>query len=648
MLFATWPKKGSRRPGRLEAGCRFRPALEALEERALLSTFTVVDLGDGGTGSGLQGDLRYCVNAANTNNDLSNRIVFQPGVSGTLSLVQGRLFVDKNLEIDGPGADLLTISGSQLSSVFEITNDPRAQNVRLAGVTIADGIGIFMGFAYEGGGLFNWHADVTLTNCVFTHNAVGGSASRGQGGAIYTMAGHLVLNHCTVSDNSADGPDGTRAGAIYVADGTLTLDHCLISGNSSSKGVGAIFNNGVLTATDTTVSDNVGQIGGAIEDEFIMTWTRSTIADNVGTASAGGVNANGIDTFINCTIANNQTPGVGGGLYNGGTGQLTLTGSTISGNSAAMGGGGLWWAGGAVIATNSTFSGNSADSGTGGAILMLNAVQRGSLEMTSCTLSQNRAAEAGGLEVGRPDIPTVVRNTIIAGNQATDHAADVMGTVLSLGHNQIGDADSSTGWQASDLTGSGDNPLDPRLGPLQDNGGPTWTQAPFAGSPAIDNGDPVLYRSLDQRGTFRIFDGTDHGPDIGAVEAENAVAIRLIVPGRVTAGQPFGITVVALDQWGNTATTYAGTVHFDSTDLSAVLPDDYPFSTGDQGVQTFGVTLNTPGIQSLRVHDVNDPQISKTVTIQVDSPSAPGGPPTLGDLVAWQLDGAGWHRRSAL
>ena len=631
----TWRHPMARRRKRQApalTGRRMRPRLEPLEERSLLSTFTVVDLGDGGTGSGLQGDLRYCIDHADANGDLSNHIVFQPGVTGTISLRQGRLFIDKNLEIDGPGADQLTISGSGLSGVFEITTDPRARNVRMTGLTIADGIGVFTTFGHEGGGLFNWHADVTLTDCVFAGNAVGGPGDVGRGGGIYSAAGNLVLTNCTITDNQANGPDTATGGGIDFENGTLALNHCTISGNSAATeggGVVNFFGGGGVMATDTIVTGNTARIGGGILGG-IATWIRCTITDNVALSGAG-VDAGDI-TLIDCTIADNvATVGVGGGLYNGGAAHLTLIGCTVSGNSAATNGGGLWWPGGLVSITDSTFSGNSA--ADGGGIYMFGSTNRNSLELTGCTITQNTATEAGGLDINRSDILTIIRDTILAGNQATATADDVRGAVLSLGYNLVGDVDDSTGWQATDLTGTRGNPLDPRLGPLQDNGGPTLTHAPFADSPAIDHGDPLFFASFDQRGTFRAFT-VGQGPDIGAVEAQSAVAFRVVVPDHVTAGQAFALTVVALDQWGNTATTYTGTVHFDSTDLGAVLPANYTFAPGDQSVRTFTVTLSTPGSQAIRVADANNSSLSETVSTVVDNPFT-----SLADLVVGKRGG---------
>src|SRR6516164_4033514 len=103
MFRSLLPKMGrshspARRSGR-GFGPACQPAFEILEDRVVPSTFTVVDLGDAGSGSGLTGDLRFVVNTANSNADLSNDIVFQPGLTGTITLTQGKLVITKALEI---------------------------------------------------------------------------------------------------------------------------------------------------------------------------------------------------------------------------------------------------------------------------------------------------------------------------------------------------------------------------------------------------------------------------------------------------------------------------------------------------------------------------------------------------------------------
>src|SRR5262245_35804883 len=169
-LFRKQSPKRRPRSRPLAPACH--PGLESCEDRLLLSTFTVIDLGDAGSGSGLLGDLRYAINTANSNPDLSNRIVFQPGLTGTITLTQGKLVVSKALAVWGPGADLLTVSGNHQSGVFDI-EAPAGQTVILSDLTVADGIGAgeYFGFP-SGGGLFNDAATVVLDRTAFSGNTL--------------------------------------------------------------------------------------------------------------------------------------------------------------------------------------------------------------------------------------------------------------------------------------------------------------------------------------------------------------------------------------------------------------------------------------------------------------------------------------------
>src|SRR5262249_48980985 len=155
------------------------------------------------------------------------------------------------------------------------------------------------------------------------------------------------------------------------------------------------------------------------------------------------------------------------------------------------------------------------------------------------TITHNAAVVGGGVAFEAFDSSSrdLFRNTIVAGNQAAS-GPDVNGNVTSLGYNLIGQTDGSTGWLGTDHTGTGANPLDPQLGPLQDNGGRTPTHALLLGSPAIGMGDPAVQTTTDQRGSVRVY---GHSTDIGAFETEDAVSFRLAAPSQVTAGVPFSV-----------------------------------------------------------------------------------------------------------
>jgi hypothetical protein len=162
---------------------------------------------------------------------------------------------------------------------------------------------------------------------------------------------------------------------------------------------------------------------------------------------------------------------------------------------------------------NSTISGNSV---IGNGFIMVGGIfSTGTLTITSSTISANSGNQAGGLSGS-----AVLSNTIIAGNSPTS-IPDVAGTLTSYGYNLIGNGAGSSGFNTTDWVGTAQQPLNPSLGPLQDNGGPTPTHALLPGSWARNRGAPTLEPvTFDQRGPGfpRVVNGRI---DIGAVEAQN-------------------------------------------------------------------------------------------------------------------------------
>jgi hypothetical protein len=169
--------------------------------------------------------------------------------------------------------------------------------------------------------------------------------------------------------------------------------------------------------------------------------------------------------------------------------------------------------------------------------------------------------------------------------------------------------------------GTAANPIDPLLGPLQDNGGPTPTMALLAGSPALNAGDPAQRGVADQRSVVR-----SGGVNIGAYQA-SATAFVLSAPNIVTSGVRFDVTVTVVDPFGQVAVGYTGTVTFSTTDPNpgVVLPPDYSFQPSDAGQATFpgGFMLMTPGDQMLTVVDTADDTLTGSALVTVDS-TAPG------------------------
>jgi hypothetical protein len=304
--------------------------------------------------------------------------------------------------------------------------------------------------------------------------------------------------------------EGPCSGPIYNH-GTLTLEHITLANNYSGHGCGsgAIFSDGTLTIEDSLITGNYGG------------------CDPVQCGPGGGIGNAGTLLIVNSTISNNSALGVGGGIDNSGT--ATIENSTISGNSSQCGtisfddrelcfsGGGIWNSG-TLNLINSTLSGNSAGD-VGGGIY-----NSGTLLLQNTTLADNTAKKTGGLA---NENTASLQNSILAGNSDTSQQpSDCSGTLTSQGYNLIQNINGCTinGDAIGNLIG-----VDPLLGPLQDHGGATFTQAPLPGSPAIDAGNPAApgnsgttCEATDQLGVAR-----PQGPgcDIGAVEVQESLTV---------------------------------------------------------------------------------------------------------------------------
>lgn len=321
--------------------------------------------------------------------------------------------------------------------------------------------------------------------------------------------------------------DGSGAG-IRNGRGSMSLTGVIVQGNAISitNGTpdarhgfagGGIFNNGALAVTNSTISGNSATMtgtefgvvfgAGISSRDGSLTVDRSTVSDNIQTACENG-----------------DVCGGGGAAINARGGFLTITNSTVSGNVATNQGvaGVLSFAGNVASITNSTISGNAASRpGTLGGFSRLG---RGRTTFTNVTISGNSAPDGGGItNFGAPD-QVLVRNSILANNTG----GNCGGAVTSGGYN-LDSGDSCQFRGNGDLTNK-----DPKLGPLQDNGGPTQTQALRPESPAIDAvGEQACPPpATDQRGVTR-----PQGPrcDMGAFEVDEPESVFQDRPGPAVA-----------------------------------------------------------------------------------------------------------------
>ena len=338
---------------------RFRPLLEALEDRWMPSTLTVLNNLDSGPGS-----LRAEIAAAHNN----DTIVFAPSLAGqTITLTSAELLLSTAVTIQGPGASQLTVSGNNHQfRVFEVN---ASQPVVLTGLTISNGKG----------GILN-HTALRISSCTISGNTYSGLFN----------VGTMTVSGCTMAGNTAyDG------GGIYSR-GTLTASNSTIAGNRSIFGGGGLFavGNSTVTLTNCTISNN-GIINGNTID-----------------AGGGGVYAalGSTVTLTNCTLANNLAIGGsganGGGLHVHYGATANLTNCTVSGNSAGNGYG---------IFVDPRF--------TPGVLFLSNTIVAGNVNPTSDTVGPDISGYVSGADhnlvgdaTGSTGIVNGVNGNIVGGN----------------------------------------------------------------------------------------------------------------------------------------------------------------------------------------------------------------------------------------
>jgi hypothetical protein len=363
----------------------------------------------------------------------------------------------------------------------------------------------------------------SLRDALATANVGDTIDATGVSGTILLTSGELQITQSVTINGPGAGTLAVDGNATFRVFDNVIFLNVTISGFTITNGLGGILNTGGLTLSDSIVSNSrtFNANGGGIANNGTLTVTNSIITGN-SAAFGGGIANTGDLTVANSTIIGNGASDAGGGMFLFG-GNTTVTDSTISDNSATLSGGGIENTQIATTVNNSTISGNSAD--FGGGLSNETGLGPSTVTISNSTLSGNSATgNGGGIYNAQAGTSATIElsNTILNRGSSGENIFNDGGTVTSHGYNLSSDDGGGV------LTGPGDQiNTDPLLGPLQDNGGPTFTHELLPDGPAINAGNPSFTPPpfFDQRGPG--FDRVVNAQiDIGSFEVQG--------PSRVT------------------------------------------------------------------------------------------------------------------
>jgi hypothetical protein len=471
------------------------------------------------------------------NGDVSGDVTITFAVEGVIATgANGPIAIDppggvSELTIAGPGADKLTVEGGGQARIFEVLGgDVSFSELTLvAGAVKGSTPGSIGGAALlqeggavllsemnvsanevdngrHGGAVYLGGGDLTVADSIFELNSAAGESVAAKGGAIYESTGAanlLTIEDSTFARNSSEG----AGGAVFEDEGSFLVEHSEFADNEAGTVGGAVATDASGSTPSTTVADsqllsNTAISGGAIDAHNGaggVLVTRSLLEKNSAVGSGGAVSARGPTTIRASSLLENELSAPAGGF---GSAVFVAANSTaIETSTVAMNDGVAVWAGADTSIRNSTIVRNHED-------------------------HENSAA--GGLGGFHEPLPTVsVTASILAENEGAHEQRDCAVHVTSGGHNLVSESaplEVDTDNPKCEWTGSGDQTgVDPKLGEIGDNGGPTPTLAPISRlSLAINHGgDP---QATDQRGLPRPVPGGAVNTDVGAYEVQAPLA----------------------------------------------------------------------------------------------------------------------------
>jgi hypothetical protein len=479
--------------------------------------------------------------------------IYANGPAATSSVTVSNSTASGNVDF---GVYVQAIEGGATASVSDVTADLNGNtNVYLS---IVQGAGSTLNLTRVVGdssvgssGLYAWaqnSGQLSIADSEFSGN-YGGGGSLGS-----DVSGEIHITGTEFSDNNLSTPfvqggglytQCYRDASITVADSTVADNHAVEGGGiyAATGSCSVAITNTIISGNDASASDGGGIfVAGSADARAGFLLADSTVTGNTSGGDGGGlsfVGSGGASAGLSIqrtTISGNSAVGTGGGiaLSNWGWNNdsdlpgVSIEQSTISGNDSATGAGigadnqltaNAFGDSAELWLLNSTVSGNTASNFIG-AVEFSAASDSSPMVIAHSTVVSNTGGSLGGVRVGQFGALSVY-HSVIANNGTQDLVRGGVNTTLIPQYSLIEAPDASSLTTMGLFTGNISG-VDPKLGALANNGGPTLTHLPLTGSPLIDAGDPAITGApaTDQRGFARIYQVID----IGAVETQALAA----------------------------------------------------------------------------------------------------------------------------